>query len=104
MLVRLDDVPPGTSFWSSMLPRSLDASIDGALAPSERVSQPKPGDLPHLVLAAHQQLGEPHGVVPDVQPPDQRHPVGVRPLEHLEQLPRGWLAMRSDDAFPDVIH
>ena len=41
-------------------------------------------------------------VVADVQPADQRRPVGIGPLEHLEQLPRRGLAKRGDDPLADA--
>jgi hypothetical protein len=39
-----------------------------------------------------------------VQPPDQGRPVGIRPLENLEQLPRRWFAERGDHTLPYILH
>jgi hypothetical protein len=69
----------------------------------ELIDEPEPRDLAHVVLEVHQELGEPRGVVPNVQPPDQRRPVCIRPLEDPKQLPRSGLAECGDDALADVL-
>jgi hypothetical protein len=52
----------------------------------EALDEPEPRHLAPFVPKARQKLGQPRGVVPQMQPSDQRRPVGIRPLEHVEQL------------------
>ena len=52
----------------------------------EALDEPEPRHLVRFVPKARQKLGQPRGVVPQMQQSDQRHPVGVRPLEHVEQF------------------
>jgi hypothetical protein len=60
------------------------------LAP-EGVDQPELRDFAHVVLEVHEQLGEPRGIVPDVQPTDQRGPVGIRSSPTDSGHGSGWV-------------
>jgi hypothetical protein len=68
--------------WSTAAPTYLPLTQESAEAPN----QPQPCDLAHVVLQVHQEIGEPSGVVPSVEPTDQRGAVDVGPLEDPEQL------------------
>lgn len=68
------------------------------------IHEPKSDDLTHLVLEVPQQVGQPRGVVMEAQAADQRRPIGIRPLEDLEELPRRGLSEPGDDPLADVVH
>jgi hypothetical protein len=63
--------------------------------------EPKPGYLPNIVPEVHEELGQPCGIVPYVQPTDQRGAVGVGPLERIEQLAGATLAEGRNHSLAD---
>jgi hypothetical protein len=67
------------------------------------VNEPQPSNLPHIVLEVHQEVGEPRGIVPGVQPTDQRGAVSVGALKDAEQLAGARLAQGCDDGLADVV-
>lgn len=69
----------------------------------ELIDEPEPGHFAKVVLEIHKQLSEPRRVFSDMQPADQRRPVGIRPLEHSEELPRRGFPKRGDNALADVL-
>lgn len=56
-------------------------------ARSEAVHENDARYLAFLAHDVHQELGEPPGIGPRVQPANHRGAIGVGPLEHVEQFP-----------------
>ena len=71
--------------------------------PPKRLDQPEPSDFAHVVLEVHQYLGQPLSVFPGVQSADQLGAVGIRPLEHLEELASAGCAEYGDDSIAHVL-
>lgn len=67
----------------------------------EAIDEPKPRHLANVVLK-NGQLSQPRGAVPGVKATDQRCPLGVRSLEHLEELAGGRLSEGGNDSSADI--
>jgi hypothetical protein len=69
----------------------------------EALDEPEPRHLARFAPKVRQKLGQPYGVVPQMQLSDQHRPVGIRPLEHVEELTGSRRPMCRDDSLADVL-